>query len=71
MGKLKQYLIASGMTQKDLAERLGVSQPTISDWLRNVTFPSSENLREICKITGLSADDLLCGHTDDRQALAG
>jgi transcriptional regulator with XRE-family HTH domain len=57
--RLKQYLADQSLTQVELAERMGVSQPTISDWLSGKTSPSAKKLKELSSITGVSIDELL------------
>jgi transcriptional regulator with XRE-family HTH domain len=52
-----------GLTQAQLASRLGVSQPTVSDWLNGIIKPTAKRLLKISKKTGLSVDELLKGST--------
>jgi len=59
MERLRQYLEERDITQKSLAERMGVTQPAISGWLSGEYSPSIDNLRQLSRITGLSIDDLL------------
>lgn len=42
-----------------MAEALGVSQPTISDWLSGKTTPTAANLVRISRWSGLTVDELL------------
>ncbi len=56
---IRQARIASGMSQEQLAERLGVSRQSISLWETNQTRPTAENIISIAKILGVSTDDLL------------
>lgn len=46
------------VTQNELARRMEVSQPTVSDWLNEKTFPSTENLIRLAEVTGVSLDEL-------------
>lgn len=59
MERLKQFLAKQDLTQIEFAEQMGVSQATVSDWLRGATNPSIENLRKMSSITKLSIDKLL------------
>jgi transcriptional regulator with XRE-family HTH domain len=59
MELLAKYLKDTQTSQAVLAQILGVSQPTISDWIRGEKAPSAENLKLIAQKTGLSIDDLL------------
>lgn len=40
----------NGLTQKEIAERVGTSQPHISGWLSGQRVPSSKNLMKLCKV---------------------
>lgn len=59
MEALARWLADTETSQYEFARAIGVSQPTISDWLRGEKLPTAENLRLIVKRTGLSADKLL------------
>lgn len=59
MDRLARWLESTDTTQIVLAEKVGVSQPTISDWLNGRTTPTVENLRRLSTITGLSIDEIL------------
>ncbi len=52
---------ASGMTQKDLAERLHVSDKTISRWERDDGTPDLSAIPVIAEIFGVTCDELLRG----------
>ena len=51
----------SGMTQKDLAERLNVSDKTVSRWERDEGAPDLSLIPVIAEIFGVSCDELLRG----------
>lgn len=50
-----------GMTQKELSERTGISQSTISDWKNKRINPSSDKLLILSDVLGVSVYDLLQG----------
>lgn len=50
---------AMGITQDDLAARLGVSPQAVSKWENNLSCPDISLLPEISKIFGVSVDELL------------
>lgn len=52
---------ASGMTQKQLAEKLCVSDKTVSRWERNETLPDLSLIPVIAEIFGVTSDELLRG----------
>ncbi len=51
----------AGMTQEELADRLGVSRQAVSKWEADAAFPETEKILELCKLFGVSADELLFG----------
>jgi len=52
---------AQGMTQKDLAERLHVSDKTVSRWERDEGEPDLSTLPVLAEIFGVTCDELLRG----------
>lgn len=59
MLRLKELRAKFNMTQKDLAERLEMSQQAIAKWEKGIAEPTVKNLRELAIIFGISVDDLL------------
>ena len=50
---VKRFFISelqNGLTQKEIAERVGTSQPHISSWLSGQRIPSSKNLVKLCQV---------------------
>ena len=56
---LKRMRVAAGMTQAQLAQRLGVDQRTVSAWEKGVARPSFETLALICDLVDENFDSLL------------
>ena len=50
---------ALGMTQKQLAERLLVSDKAVSKWETGTADPSTSNLLALAKLFGVPAEELL------------
>ena len=50
-----------GMTQKQLAEKLGMSDKSVSKWERGVCLPDVSVYRELCSILGISLNEFLAG----------
>lgn len=50
---------AKGMTQDELAAKLGVSAQAVSKWENNLSCPDISLLPEISKLFGISVDELL------------
>lgn len=57
--RLRAARRASGLTQKQLAEELGVEAITVSRWERGATSPSLPRLRRIAELTGTTVSDLV------------
>lgn len=57
--RIKELRKKSGMTQNQLAKRLGVSRNAINSWEMSQSTPSSIYLVELSKIFGVSTDYLL------------
>lgn len=57
--KLKQTRVDAGVSQVELAERIGVYQKDISRWENGERTPSVEAFAKICRALNASADELL------------
>jgi transcriptional regulator with XRE-family HTH domain len=58
-GRIRAARRAAGLTQKQLAEELGVEPITVSRWERDVTSPSLPRLRRIAELTETTVSDLV------------
>lgn len=47
------------MTQKDLADAVGVSESTVSNWERGKTEPSISQAEKISEVTGVHYDSII------------
>lgn len=56
---IKQEIEQSGKTKTEIAKALGVSNPTISQYLSGRIQPSLSTLSKLCTFLGCSADDIL------------
>ncbi|WP_175057838.1 helix-turn-helix domain-containing protein [Streptococcus salivarius] len=57
--RLKDLRKQAGLTQVDVAEKLGISQPAYASWERGVKKPTQENLVKIAQILNVSVDYLV------------
>lgn len=57
--RLAEIRKARGDTQHALAEKLGVSLFTVRSWEQEKSAPTCEMLALLCRMYGVSADDLL------------
>lgn len=53
-----------GLTQKELGEKLFVSDRAVSKWEKGKSFPDSSIILELCEILGISVYSLLKGEED-------
>lgn len=58
---LKETRKSCGMTQKQVAEKLGVVESCYANWEQGRTEPSIEMLRKLSKMFSVSIDDLIIG----------
>lgn len=59
--KLKQARQGRNMSQQQLAERLGVSRQTVSNWETNRSYPDIVSIITISDLYGVSLDTMLKG----------
>ncbi len=59
MLKLKELRLERGLSQGDLAERIGVQNYTIGNWERDRAEPSVEQIVKLADALGVTADELL------------
>ena len=57
--KLQIALSHRDMNQKQLAERMGVTEVSISRWMHGTRIPKVSDLKKLCKVMNVSADWLL------------
>ena len=63
--KLASLRKQNGLTQLELAEKLNVSRQAISRWEVGTAVPSTDNLRVLSNLYGVSVDYLLNDNADD------
>ena len=56
---IKQEIENSGKTKKEIAQALGVTAPTVSQYLSGRIQPSLSTLSRLCTFLDCSADDIL------------
>ena len=61
--RLKTLRKQAQLTQVDIAEKLGISQPAYASWERGIKKPTQENLVKIAQILNVSVDYLV-GNSD-------
>lgn len=51
--------VMNGLSQDDLANKIGVSRQTIHKWEKGITSPKGDNLNLLCEVLEISTDQLL------------
>lgn len=57
--RIQHYLESKNKTQADLAEYMGVSQATVSNWCNGVKMPRMDKIDKICEFFGIERSDLM------------
>jgi len=65
---LERYISASGYTQKEIAEKLGVSKSSITNWVKGKNSPDVELVVPICKLLNITIREFY-GEPDEIQKL--
>lgn len=55
----KKFRLEAGLSQNEVAKRLGIHQSNVSDWENDISRPEYEKLIQLSKIYGVSVSDLL------------
>lgn len=63
---LKAIREKAGLSQKKLAEKLGVDENTVWRWEAGRAYPSVDLGKQIAELLGVSVDDLLRGPAEKR-----
>ncbi len=57
--RLKKARLDAGLTQADIAKRLGITYQAISNYERGVTRVDTDTLVKLCQILGIEVTDIL------------
>lgn len=64
---LNYFLALNGLKQKDLADYMGVSSSTVSDWCNGVKIPRMDKIQSIANWLGVELSDLLEDNSDKQE----
>lgn len=62
--RLRCLWIASGLTQKQIAERIGAERKSVNKWISGEFNPNLMSFMRLCRLFHVSADWLLFGKVD-------
>jgi transcriptional regulator with XRE-family HTH domain len=57
--QIQLVIKSSGKTKTEIAKAIGVSKPTVSQYLSGRIQPSLTTLSKLCKYLNISADEIL------------
>ena len=57
--RLREAIEYSHLSQKEIAEKLGINPSTVSKYMRQNKYPSLDTFANICEILDVSADEIL------------
>lgn len=55
---LKELIKSKGFKQKYIADKIGVSEVTLSNWVKEKTLPSEENLKKLSVLLEVPLEQL-------------
>lgn len=58
--KLVEAIRTSGITQYELAKKLGIRHQSITQYLSGRAMPALDTFANLCKVLELDANDILC-----------
>lgn len=62
--RIQKFRKEKGLTQEELAAKLGLSSQAVSKWENDASCPDISLLPQLCDLLGITADELLSGRTD-------
>ena len=57
--RLREAIEYGTLSQKEIAEKLGINPSTVSKYMRQDKFPSIDTFANLCQILDISADEIL------------
>ena len=57
--RLRDAIKSSGLSQKEVAKRVGINPATVSKYVRMEKHPSIDTLAMLCRALGISSDKIL------------
>lgn len=64
---VKEKRQAKGLSQRDLAQKLYVTESAVSKWERGVSYPDITQITPLCEVLDVSEHELVTASDDERQ----
>lgn len=58
--QLSEAIQQSGLTQTEIAKKVGIRQQQISSYIKGKTMPALDTFANLCDILDLDANEILC-----------
>lgn len=62
--RIQKFRKEKGLTQEELAAKLGLSSQAVSKWENDASCPDISLLPKLCELLGVTSDELLSGKTE-------
>lgn len=69
--RIKALREAQGITQANLARKIGITRSSINAWELGISVPSTQYIVELASIFGVSTDYLLCVNESATISISG
>ncbi|MFP3155815.1 helix-turn-helix transcriptional regulator [Lachnospiraceae bacterium ZAX-1] len=69
--KIAYYLERTGKTQAGLADYMGVSQATVSNWCNGIKIPRMDKIDNICAFLGVKRFDIMNSDEKGKEDIQG
>ena len=63
--RIAKFRKGKNLTQEELANQVGVSSQAVSKWENDASCPDISLLPQLCKVLGITTDELLTGKNDE------
>ena len=68
--KISSLRKEKGMTQLELAEKMGVTDKAVSKWERDLSYPDINSIPKLAEIFGVSVDELMQVKTETKENIS-
>ena len=68
--RIKKQRESCKLTQKELAQKIGVSNSRLSNWEQGINRPDADTLASLCRALNVSPSELLDVHLTDTELTA-